>query len=273
MADRRSSRCCRSTAGSRTRAHAWWLWTCLAGFGLGLFGLEYCRRRRKAGDGPRGESERRRASRSRDARRAGPPRGRATADGRLDLVSAGVRALDLVEVSVSNTGSGIGTGSCFLASRTSECAPQPWSKRHDPAVVVGVAVGADAEHLRQRAGDPHQEAAGRAAVRARTGPAGPPGRRRRRTTAARRARGPRATSVRTRPRPRSWATVADLRLVVGVERVVAEGVRRDQPRVVVVDRQQVARRQVAGLDPLAVGHPRRAPRSPRRRGSARSRRR
>lgn len=23
----------------------WWLWTCLAGFGLGLFGLEYCRRR------------------------------------------------------------------------------------------------------------------------------------------------------------------------------------------------------------------------------------
>jgi hypothetical protein len=26
----------------------WWLWTCLAGFGLGLFGLEYCRRRRQA---------------------------------------------------------------------------------------------------------------------------------------------------------------------------------------------------------------------------------
>jgi Protein of unknown function (DUF2530) len=26
----------------------WWLWTCLAGVGLGLFGLEYCRRRRKA---------------------------------------------------------------------------------------------------------------------------------------------------------------------------------------------------------------------------------
>lgn len=24
----------------------WWLWTCLAGFGLGLLGLEYCRRRR-----------------------------------------------------------------------------------------------------------------------------------------------------------------------------------------------------------------------------------
>jgi len=26
--------------------HTWWLWTCLAGFGLGLFGYEYCRRRR-----------------------------------------------------------------------------------------------------------------------------------------------------------------------------------------------------------------------------------
>lgn len=24
----------------------WWLWTCLTGFALGLFGLEYCRRRR-----------------------------------------------------------------------------------------------------------------------------------------------------------------------------------------------------------------------------------
>jgi hypothetical protein len=26
----------------------WWLWTCLAGLALGLFGLEYCRRRRAA---------------------------------------------------------------------------------------------------------------------------------------------------------------------------------------------------------------------------------
>ena len=28
--------------------HTWWLWTCLAGAGLGLIGLDYCRRRRKA---------------------------------------------------------------------------------------------------------------------------------------------------------------------------------------------------------------------------------
>ncbi len=28
--------------------NTWWLWMCLTGFGLGLFGLEYCRRRRKA---------------------------------------------------------------------------------------------------------------------------------------------------------------------------------------------------------------------------------
>lgn len=25
----------------------WWLWTCMAGLGLGLIGLEFCRRRRK----------------------------------------------------------------------------------------------------------------------------------------------------------------------------------------------------------------------------------
>ena len=25
----------------------WWLWTCLAGFGLGLLGLEYCKRHRR----------------------------------------------------------------------------------------------------------------------------------------------------------------------------------------------------------------------------------
>ncbi len=26
--------------------HAWWLWTCLAGFGLGALGVEWLRRRR-----------------------------------------------------------------------------------------------------------------------------------------------------------------------------------------------------------------------------------
>ena len=26
----------------------WWLWTCMAGVGLGLIGLEYCRRKRRA---------------------------------------------------------------------------------------------------------------------------------------------------------------------------------------------------------------------------------
>lgn len=31
----------------------WWLWTCLAGLALGLFGLEYCRRRRARRARPR----------------------------------------------------------------------------------------------------------------------------------------------------------------------------------------------------------------------------
>jgi hypothetical protein len=33
----------------------WWLWTCVAGFGLGVFGYDYCRRRARhhTGDQPR----------------------------------------------------------------------------------------------------------------------------------------------------------------------------------------------------------------------------
>jgi hypothetical protein len=32
----------------RDSGHGWMLWTCAAGCGLGLVGLEYCRRRRRA---------------------------------------------------------------------------------------------------------------------------------------------------------------------------------------------------------------------------------
>ena len=32
----------------------WWLWTCIAGFGLGMFGWDVCRRRRKARKPPLG---------------------------------------------------------------------------------------------------------------------------------------------------------------------------------------------------------------------------
>ena len=84
----------------------------------------------------------------------------------------------------------------------------------------------------------------------------------------RRARGPPATRVRTRPRPRSWATCADLRLVVGVERVVAEGVRRHQPRVVVVDGQQVARATGRRAGSARGRAPTAGRRSRRRRGSS-----
>ncbi|HEY0889016.1 MAG TPA: DUF2530 domain-containing protein [Nocardioides sp.] len=34
----------------RENGEGWVLWTCLAGFGLGLFGWEYCRRRARHGD-------------------------------------------------------------------------------------------------------------------------------------------------------------------------------------------------------------------------------
>lgn len=30
----------------RADGRMWWMWTCLAGFGLGLLGWDYCRRRR-----------------------------------------------------------------------------------------------------------------------------------------------------------------------------------------------------------------------------------
>ena len=32
----------------------WWLWTCIAGFGLGILGWDYCRRRRRAKVAPAG---------------------------------------------------------------------------------------------------------------------------------------------------------------------------------------------------------------------------
>lgn len=32
----------------RDNGHLWWLWTCMAGVSLGLFGLEYCKRRATA---------------------------------------------------------------------------------------------------------------------------------------------------------------------------------------------------------------------------------
>lgn len=40
----------------REDGHVWWLWTCVAGFGLGLLGREYCRRRElRLRSAPRGE--------------------------------------------------------------------------------------------------------------------------------------------------------------------------------------------------------------------------
>ena len=49
----------------REAGHTWWLWMCLTGAGLGLLGLEYCRRRRRyrtAGRDRTGAAARDRAS-------------------------------------------------------------------------------------------------------------------------------------------------------------------------------------------------------------------
>ncbi|MDP9418388.1 MAG: DUF2530 domain-containing protein, partial [Actinomycetota bacterium] len=37
------------TDGLARAGHGWWIWTCLAGVGLGLFGIELCRRRSSRG--------------------------------------------------------------------------------------------------------------------------------------------------------------------------------------------------------------------------------
>ena len=191
----------------------------LAGFGLGLIGWDYCRRRKRA---PRA---------ARHAQTSEPER---PGSERLEVVAA---------TSVSRTGSGSGSGSCSLGQLDLGVGAAAVVEGDHPAVVVGVAVGAHAEHLGERAGEPDQEAAGRAAARGPTGRAvtsGPLSPSYQRWAARSR---PSSESVRTRPRPRSLATVRIWVLVVGVERVVAEGVRRDQARVVVVDRQQVAGRR------------------------------
>ena len=119
----------------------WWLWTCLAGFGLGLFGIEYCRRRRIAPQA---------AATSRRPKQPGLEPGSPG----LDLVH-GERVEDVVGdrdrlVLLGEPHLGVGAAAVV--------------ERHDPAVVVGVAVGADAERVGQRAGDPDQEAARVAAV-------------------------------------------------------------------------------------------------------------
>ena len=129
-------------------------------------------------------------------------------------------------------------------------------ERHHAAVVVGVAVGADAERAGQVAGQAHEEAARPAGLgsalgerRLGTAVAGVP------------ALGRHVDALRGEGADPAEAEVlgdlAHLRLGVGVERVVAEGVGRHQARVLVLDGEQVAGREVAGLEPLLVGDPRR----------------
>ena len=128
-------------------------------------------------------------------------------------------------------------------------------ERDDPAVVVGVAVGAHPEHSASAPAigtkKPQVEQGAGADRQRRAGPASPSYQR-----CAARSR-PSGDSTRARPRPRSLGDHADRALSSVSSGSSPKRVRRHQPRVVVVDGQQVAWRKVAGLDPLAVGHPRR----------------
>ncbi len=146
----------------------WWLWTCTAGLGLGLLGLEYCRRRRNAqGRGGRPD----RGSPGRDA--GGSVRTRSSSGSRRVVGVLGHRHRLLL------------AGQLDLGVRTAAVVVG-----HHPAVVVGVAVGAHPEHLGQRSGEPDQEAARVAVLRGPTWPAARPGRPHRRASAGPPCRGP-----------------------------------------------------------------------------------
>jgi hypothetical protein len=125
---------------------------------------------------------------------------------------------------------------------------------HHAAVVVGVAVGADAEQLRHGSGQAEQEAAGGAEVGRGLGDRGAWTA----VTVVPALRGEVAALQGERADPAEAEVaghLADLGLLVGVERVVAERVGRHQPRVVLLDGHQVARRQIARLHALLVGDP------------------
>ncbi len=44
------------TGALERSGRGWWIWTCLAGVGLGLFGIEYCRRRAARSPGARDQT-------------------------------------------------------------------------------------------------------------------------------------------------------------------------------------------------------------------------
>ena len=148
-----------------------------------------------------------------------------------------------------------GAGSCRLLSRTSEWRAAAVVEGDHPAVVVGVAVGADAERLGERAGEPDQEAARPAGLGRGLGQRATRGRRRRRTTARRRRRDPRATGCAPDRGRGPWRPARTCALssassgsspkeYVGTSRGSSSATGSRSPG----DRSP-------GLDPLAVGHP------------------
>ena len=209
----------------------WWLWTCLAGFGLGPVRPGVLPAAQQGpGAGARGSEPTRRP-----ADRVRTSRGRRWS-------------------TVSITWPGSGCGSCFLASCTSEWAPQPWSSEttRPSSLALPLAqtpnISDSGPAIRTR--KPQVVHVSGAACAS-----GDSGRRRRRTTARAARSRPSGESVRTRPRPRSLATLRICALsssssgsspkeYVGTSRGSSSSTGSRSPG-----------RQVAGLDPLAVGHP------------------
>ena len=229
------------------RRQLWWLWTCVAGFGLGLLGREYCRRREhRLRELP--------ASRSR-ARWAPPVSEPRRAAGRAQRMISRSASPQVSNVSVSWNGAPA-AGWCWDgSSRTSECAPQPWSKDTAWPSLGDETLAQTPNWQVSGPGDPEQEPARAAVRRAPPWRSGRRDRADRRTTARAASSRPSTDSTSSRPSPTSritsrWSRARRRRRVP-----VADQVARHQPRVVAGDRHQVAGAQVLRRHPVLPRQP------------------
>ena len=140
-------------------------------------------------------------------------------------------------------------------SCTSEWAPQPWSNDTTRPSSLALPLAHTPNISDSGPASRTRKPQVRARWRVPPARAARPARCRRRTTAAAAWSRPSSDRTRTRPSPSSRPPARTCARSSASSGVVAEGVRRHEPRVVLLDGQQVARGQVAGLDPLLVRHP------------------